>query len=44
MGFLTSIIGGSFFGLAARVGQLGIQKRNITDSASSSLPLGQLRE
>lgn len=32
MAFLSSIVGGSFFGLAARVGQLAIQKRNISDN------------
>lgn len=33
MALLTSIFGFSLFGLAARLGQLGIQKRNLFDSA-----------
>ena len=35
MSLLANIVGFSLFGLAARVGQLGIQKRPIFDSASS---------
>lgn len=39
MSMLANIVGFSLVGLAARIGQLGIQKRNIFDSefASSSL-------
>jgi len=37
MSLLTSIIGFSFVGLAARLGHLGIQKRNLFSSAFSSL-------
>lgn len=33
MSMLANIVGFSLFGLAARVGQLGIQKRNLFDSA-----------
>jgi hypothetical protein len=36
MALLSSILGFSLFGLGARIGQLGIQKRNILESASSS--------
>ncbi|KAI0065328.1 hypothetical protein BV25DRAFT_1913918 [Artomyces pyxidatus] len=32
MPLLSSILGFSLFGLAARVGQLGIQKRNLLDN------------
>ncbi|ETW83159.1 hypothetical protein HETIRDRAFT_316714 [Heterobasidion irregulare TC 32-1] len=32
MALLTSIFGFSLFGLAARLGQLGIQKRNLFDN------------
>ncbi|KAI0359811.1 hypothetical protein OH77DRAFT_1394926 [Trametes cingulata] len=35
MSLLANIVGFSLFGLAARVGQLGIQKRNILEN-----PLG----
>lgn len=35
MALLSSILGFSLFGLSARVGQLGIQKRNLLDSTSS---------
>lgn len=34
MSLLTNIIGFSIFGFAARVGQLGIQKRGLFESAS----------
>ena len=34
MALLSNIVGFSLFGLAARIGQLGIQKRNLLDSAS----------
>lgn len=34
MALLANILGFSVFGLAARVGQLGIQKRNLLDSTS----------
>jgi hypothetical protein len=34
MALLSSILGFSLFGLGARLGQLGIQKRNLLDSAS----------
>jgi len=37
MPLLANIIGGSLFGLAARLGQLGIQKRNLLDK-----PMGHL--
>lgn len=33
MSLLSNIVGFSLFGLAARFGQLGIQKRNLFDSA-----------
>ena len=33
MALLSSILGFSLFGLGARVGQLGIQKRNLLESA-----------
>ncbi len=33
MALLSSILGFSLFGLGARIGQLGIQKRNLLDSA-----------
>lgn len=36
MGLFTHIVGGALFGLAARVGQLGIQKRNLFESAPVS--------
>ena len=36
MSLLANIVGFSLFGLAARVGQLGIQKRNLFDSKSRS--------
>lgn len=39
MGMLSNIVGFSLFGLAARVGQLGIQKRNLFDSKSFSRTL-----
>ncbi|KAI0043819.1 hypothetical protein FA95DRAFT_1562899 [Auriscalpium vulgare] len=32
MALLSSVVGFSLFGLAARVGQLGIQKRNLFDN------------
>jgi len=32
MTLLSCILGGSVFGLAARFGQLGIQKRNVFDN------------
>ncbi|KAI9066226.1 hypothetical protein FKP32DRAFT_1540842, partial [Trametes sanguinea] len=32
MSLLTNIVGFSLFGLAARVGQLGIQRRNILEN------------
>ncbi|KIP07637.1 hypothetical protein PHLGIDRAFT_127517 [Phlebiopsis gigantea 11061_1 CR5-6] len=32
MTLLTSVVGFSIFGLAARFGQLGIQKRNLFDN------------
>lgn len=35
MALLSSILGFSLFGLGARIGQLGIQKRNLFESASS---------
>ncbi|KAI0635980.1 hypothetical protein C8Q77DRAFT_1155718 [Trametes polyzona] len=35
MSLLANVVGFSLFGLAARVGQLGIQKRNIFESASA---------
>ncbi len=35
MALLSSILGFSLFGLGARIGQLGIQKRNLLESASS---------
>jgi len=35
MALLTSIFGFSLFGLGARIGQLGIQKRNLFESAFS---------
>ena len=35
MSLLANIVGFSLFGLAARVGQLGIQKRPIFESASA---------
>jgi hypothetical protein len=40
MALLSSILGFSLFGLGARIGQLGIQKRNLLESTSSppSLP------
>ena len=38
MSLLANVVGFSLFGLAARMGQLGIQKRPILDSAFS-LPL-----
>lgn len=37
MSLLASIVGFSFVGLAARLGHLGIQKRNLFSSAFSSL-------
>ena len=37
MALLSSILGFSLFGLGARMGQLGIQKRNLLDSTSSFL-------
>jgi len=37
MSLLANIIGFSFVGLAARLGHLGIQKRNLFSSAFSSL-------
>ena len=37
MALLSSIFGFSLFGLGARVGQLGIQKRNLLESTSSFL-------
>lgn len=33
MGLLSNVLGFSAFGLAARIGQLGIQKRNPLESA-----------
>jgi hypothetical protein len=33
MALLSSILGFSLFGLGARIGQLGIQKRNLLESA-----------
>ena len=33
MALLSTILGFSLFGLGARIGQLGIQKRNLLDSA-----------
>lgn len=36
MALLSSILGFSLFGLGARMGQLGIQKRNLLDSTSFS--------
>ena len=38
MALLSSILGFSLFGLGARIGQLGIQKRNLFDSAFPFLP------
>ena len=35
MALLSSILGFSLFGLSARIGQLGIQKRNLLESTSS---------
>ena len=35
MGLLSNIVGFSLFGLAARIGQLGIQKRNPFESTSN---------
>jgi hypothetical protein len=35
MALLSSVLGFSLFGLGARIGQLGIQKRNLFESASS---------
>lgn len=35
MALLSSILGFSLFGLGARIGQLGIQKRNLLESAAS---------
>jgi hypothetical protein len=35
MPMLSSILGFSLFGLSARIGQLGIQKRNLLESMSS---------
>ncbi|THH09179.1 hypothetical protein EW146_g8756 [Bondarzewia mesenterica] len=32
MALLSSVLGFSLFGLAARIGQLGIQKRNLFDN------------
>ncbi|KAF8071882.1 hypothetical protein FPV67DRAFT_1411468 [Lyophyllum atratum] len=37
MSLLTNILGFSAFGLAARMGQLGIQKRNILDNPGGHL-------
>jgi hypothetical protein len=37
MALLSSILGFSLFGLSARMGQLGIQKRNLLESTSSFL-------
>ena len=34
LAMFSTIVGFSLFGLAARVGQLGIQKRNLFDSES----------
>lgn len=34
MSMFANVLGFSLFGLAARMGQLGIQKRNPLDSAS----------
>jgi hypothetical protein len=36
MALLSSILGFSIFGLSARLGQLGIQKRNLLESAHAS--------
>jgi hypothetical protein len=36
MALLSSILGFSIFGLGARLGQLGIQKRNLLESAHAS--------
>jgi len=38
MALLSSILGFSLFGLGARIGQLGIQKRNLLDSAFTHPP------
>ena len=38
MALLSSILGFSLFGLGARIGQLGIQKRNILESACLHFP------
>jgi hypothetical protein len=38
MALLSSILGFSLFGLGARLGQLGIQKRNLLDSPSFLSP------
>lgn len=38
MALLTSVLGFSLFGLSARFGQLGIQKRNLFDSEYSGWP------
>ncbi|TFK45860.1 hypothetical protein OE88DRAFT_1639255 [Heliocybe sulcata] len=37
MAALTSVLGFSFFGLAARMGQLGIQHRNVMSNPSGHL-------
>jgi hypothetical protein len=39
MSLLANILGFAGFGLAARVGQLGIQKRNLLDSTLSTDPV-----
>ena len=42
MALLSSILGFSLFGLGARIGQLGIQKRNLLESAFPT-PLTRLK-
>ena len=37
MALFSTILGFSMFGLGARIGQLGIQKRNLLDSAHPTI-------
>ncbi|KAA1467620.1 hypothetical protein DENSPDRAFT_877468 [Dentipellis sp. KUC8613] len=37
MPLLSTVLGFSFYGLAARLGQLGIQKRNLLDNPGGHL-------
>ncbi|KAK0469699.1 uncharacterized protein EV420DRAFT_57844 [Desarmillaria tabescens] len=43
MSLFANVLGFSLFGLAARLGQLGIQKRNLFDSASMLLSIWHTR-